>query len=296
MRQLLILSLFALLGAYAAACDVCGASNSIAGFGSYANGNRTNIGLNYQFKTYHSHHPPLFNEPGINSRELFQRFDLKGQIRLSPRFQLQFDLPFTVNQQVKDGQKETVSGPGDFYAGIHYFIVNRRNETKKQTIRWNMGAGIKSPTGKFTHPDSSDLMLYSGTGSWDIYASNLLYFQANKWTFVWETTAFFRNANKYQYQAGNSVASTLLVNRNLGKWSVFTGIQGTYVGNDFQNRSLVDGSPTTGSIVTNMWGVTWQFSDFMVQGAYHIPLYQHLGNGYTQQKQAFALSLYYFLP
>ena len=294
MKQYLILSLFVFLYNYSFACDVCGASNSIAGFGSYANGNRTNIGLNYQFKTYHSYHPALFYGPGTNSNELFQRFDLKSQIRLSRRFQLLVDLPLTINRQNEEGSVNVITGLADATIGASYFIINKKDSASNLTFRWNMGAGLKMPTGRYTEHDSSNFMLFGGTGSWDTYFSNLLYLQKNKWVFVSESSFYLRTQNKFGYQAGNTFTTTLLANRNIKSFGIFTGLQYVFVGTAQENRKIIDDSPTTGTIFSNLWGVTWHKKNWMIQGSYHIPLYQSLGNGNTKQKQAFSVSLYYF--
>ena len=65
-----------LLGLNAMACDVCGAVNSALGLGTVAAGNRHAIGCTYQYRSYKSNHPGIFNEPAVSSSERFQRLDL----------------------------------------------------------------------------------------------------------------------------------------------------------------------------------------------------------------------------
>lgn len=276
-------------------CDVCGASNSIGGFGTYANGNRTNFGLNYQFKTYKSHHPALFNEPIERSSELFQRWELKSQIRLSKRFQGNINLPMVFNQQTKNNVRSTKFGLGDAAIGLAYFIFNQKDSTSGNTFRWNVGLGGKLPTGQFTHPDSSDLMLYGGSGSFDAYFTNLLFYQVKKWSFVSESSIYLRGSNKFAYQAGNTFTTSLMANRKMNNFSLYTGFQFVWVGSAYENNTHIIDSPTVGTILTNLWGLTYSKNNWLFQGAYHIPLVQNLGNSYTTQKQAFSLSLYYFI-
>jgi hypothetical protein len=273
---------------------VCGASNSIAGFGTYSIGNRTSIGLNYQFKTYSSNHPALFNEIPESSKELFQRFEIKSQLRLSKRFQLVVSVPISSNKQERTMHSQTVVGFGDATLGLNYFLKNSYDSVQKRRFQWIVGGGIKIPTGKFQHPDSSDFMLYGGSGSIDFNLNNLIYFQKRNWTLVWESSVLIRTRNKYNYQAGNNLSSSFLVNRKLNQWGIYTGIQWNITGKDYMNRKLIEGSPTVGSILSNLWGITYQFKSFLIQGAYHIPIHQKLGNGYTHQKQAFTLSINYF--
>lgn len=276
-------------------CDVCGASNSISGFGTYANGNKTNFGLNYQFKTYKSSHPGIFNEHAESSTELFQRLELKGQFRLSKRWQGNADVPLVLNQQTHEGLRSKQQGFGDIGVGINYFIINRQDSLLRKVFRWNIGIGTKVPSGKYTHPDSSNLMLFPGSGSFDAVFNTILFYQKNKWSFVSESSFFLRGTNKFHYQAGNTFSSTLFANRKLRDFSSYLGAQFVWVGHAYRNTYIINNSPTVGSILTALCGITYRKNNWLFQGSYHLPLTQNLGNGYTKQKQAFNISLFYFI-
>jgi hypothetical protein len=275
------------------ACDVCGAVNSSLGLGTAAWGNRHTIGLTYQYRTYASNHPPLFNEPAVRSSERFQRLDLSGTIRLADRWQLKAIVPIVYNEQTKEGVRQAVQGLGDPMLTIHYFIINRQDSLGNQNIRWSVGAGGKLPAGRFAEPHNEILLLYPGTGTWDVVAQSSLYLRSSKWGMIQEINAVFRSTNKYGYTPGSLFNATLFGFRRFSNWSVFGGFQYAWNGIDYIDRTSINSSPSQGTILSATIGGTIQWGKVLVQANYHLPVAQHLGNGYTTQQASFTAGIHY---
>ncbi len=282
-----------LLGLNAMACDVCGAVNSALGLGTVAAGNRHSIGCIYQYRSYKSHHPGIFNEPEVSSAERFQRLDLNGTIRLASRWQLKVSVPLVYNEQTKEAVHSLRQGFADPMITGHYFVVNRMDTTGNKVIRLSAGGGVKMPFASFPEPDNELLLLYPGTGTWDGMLQSSFFLRKNKWALIQENNLVLRGSNKYDYQPGNLFSATLYGMRRFSNWSVFGGFQYAWNGIDYQDRKAINSSPSQGNILSATLGGTIQWGNVMVQANYHLPIAQDLGNGYVHQQTGFTAGVYY---
>ncbi|HLP54627.1 MAG TPA: hypothetical protein VK151_06350 [Fluviicola sp.] len=282
-----------LLGLNAMACDVCGAVNSALGLGTVAAGNRHSIGCTYQYRSYKSHHPGIFNEPEVSSAERFQRLDLNGTIRLASRWQLKVSVPLVYNEQTKEAVHLLRQGFADPMITGHYFVVNRMDTTGNKVIRLSAGGGVKMPFASFPKPDNELLLLYPGTGTWDGMLQSSFFLRKNKWALIQENNLVLRGSNKYDYQPGNLFSATLYGMRRFSNWSVFGGFQYAWNGIDYQDRKAINSSPSQGNILSATLGGTIQWGNVMVQANYHLPIAQDLGNGYVHQQTGFTAGVYY---
>lgn len=280
------------------ACDVCGcgANNSTQGLGTLSQGNRTGFGMNYQYRHYHSVHQGLFGGPNEESDDYFQRWDILAQIRLSKKWQIRVDIPISNNIHKADEGITVVNGIGDASITGNYFLIDKEDSLKTKRFRWIVGLGVKSPIGKFTEPNDENVFLMPGTGTFDALMQNSFFLQKNKWSFVQQTNLMIRGENKFNYRPGNQFSATAFVQRKLfSSLGLFAGGQYSWSGKDYINRKAKVGSPTEGIIVTGIAGVSYSFNSFLFQGNMHIPIYQLLGEGNSNQNLAFTLSFTYFL-
>lgn len=275
------------------ACDVCGAMNSSLGLGTIASGNRHSFGLTYQYRLYNSNHPPLFNEPSVRSREQFQRIDLSGAIRLADRWQLKAVVPFILNEQTKNGNRETRSGIGDPSVSVHYFLIDRQDSLGNRQFRWSAGLGGKLPLATFPEPHDEVLLLYPGTGTWDGIAQSALFCRFGNWGVIQETNVIVRSSNKYKYTPGSLFNATLFGFRRWSNWSLFGGFQYAWNGIDYLEREAINSSPSQGNILSGSFGGTIQWGNILVQANVHVPVAQSLGNGYTRQQTGFTAGIHY---
>jgi len=282
-----------LLSLNALACDVCGAVNSALGLGTVAAGNRHAIGCTYQYRSYNSHHPGIFNETAVSSSERFQRLDLTGTVRLASRWQLKMSLPLVYNEQTKEGVHSFRQGMADPTITGHYFAVNRIDSTGNKVIRWSIGGGLKMPFASYPEPDNELFLLYPGTGTWDGMLQSSFFLRKNKWAFIQESNLMLRGTNKHAYQPGNLFSATAYTMRRFTNWSVFGGLQYAWNGIDYQDRKAINSSPSQGNILSVTVGGTIQWGNVMVQANYHHPLAQNLGNGYVKQQVGLTAGIYY---
>lgn len=274
------------------ACEVCGAVTTALGPGTLASGNRHALGLNYQYRNYHSQHPGMLNLPDENSYENFHRWDITAIVRLADRWQLKTVLPFAWNHQEKNDQHKEVNGWGDPTITAHYFILNRKDSTGT-IYRWNVGAGIKLPFGNYAEPSTDWLMLYPGTGSWDGVLHTSFLFQKNQWGMLQEISCMFRSNNQFGYKQGNNISASLYAYRSIKGWAFLAGTQFAANSNDYQNKVRIAESPVRGAILSASAGIGYRWKNYLAQAFYHIPVYQYLGNGYVKQQTGLNVAVYY---
>lgn len=297
MKKSMLFFVCLVLSSYNAySCDVCGcgAFNSTQGLGTLAQGNRTSIGLNYQYRLYKSQHPKVFGTGIERSTDYFQRIDLTGQIRLANRWQLQLTVPFGFNTHIADDTTSRKNGFGDPILTVNYFLFNRQDSLQTRLFRWIIGAGVKSPVGKFTQPNDVDLYLYPGTGTFDAVFQNSFFFQKKKWSLLQTSQYILRGENKYKYIPGSLFSASLFGQYKFRTWGIYAGAQYSWSGVDYLNRKPIASSPTQGQILTGIVGASFQWNSWIIQGNYHIPVVQSLGDGNSHQKTAFSISLNYF--
>lgn len=280
----------------ALSCDVCGcgAFNSTHGLGTLAQGNRTSIGLNYQYRLYKSEHPELFGEGIERSTDYFQRLDVLGQLRLSKKWQVQLSVPISFNTHIADDTSSQKNGLGDPTLMVNFFLFNKQDSLQTRLFRWIVGAGVKSPLGKFTRPNDADLYLFPGTGTFDAVFQNSFFLQKKRWSLLQTSQYVLRGENKYDYIPGSLFSASLFGQYKFRTWGVYAGSQYSWSGVDYLNRKPISSSPTQGNILTGIVGASVQFNAWVVQGNIHIPITQNLGDGNSHQKTACSISLNYF--
>ena len=280
----------------ALSCDVCGcgAFNSTHGLGTLAQGNRSSIGLNYQYRLYKSEHPEIFGNGIERSTDYFQRLDILGQLRISKKWQLQLSLPIGFNKHIADDTTSQKNGLGDPTLMVNFFLFDKQDSLQTRRFRWIVGAVIKSPLGKFTHPGDADLYLYPGTGTFDPVFQNSFFFQKKKWSLLQTAQYILRGENKYNYIPGSLFSASLFAQYKFRTWGIYAGAQYSWSGVDYLNRKAISSSPTQGQVLTGIVGASVQFNSWVIQGNYHIPIAQNLGDGNSRQKTAFSISLHYF--
>ena len=297
MKKIIFFFVCSVLSFSAYTCDVCGsgAMNSTQGLSTVSQGNRTSIGLNYQYRLYKSEHPKLVG-PGIEkSQDLFQRIDLQGQVRLVKRWQLQLSVPFAINSHKEESDLSKRSGLGDPTLVVNYFLYNKQDSVKSTVFRWIIGAGVKSPLGKFTKPLDAELYLYPGTGTFDALFQSSLFFKKKKWSILQSTQYILRGENKHKYIPGSLLNASIFGQYQFRTWGIFAGSQYSWSGLDYINRKAISSAPTQGHVLTAILGATMQWKKWVLQGAYHLPYFQELSAGKTKQKTTFNISLHYFL-
>lgn len=215
-----------------------------------------------------------------NDYELYTTAELRGKFFIHQRVELNAIIPFVMNSNQLDNEKETIQGMGDvtFFSGFH--LINK-TMTEKFQHRLILGAGIKVPTGSCCKRNDEgervDYLLQAGTGSLDYMAYVNYVFGYKKFGVNFNSTYKMNGENKYHERMGNSTANYLNIfykfrqDKNL---KIFPSIQGFY---EYTNGEYIGDTyqaATRMSSATAGIGIDVFFKNISVNTLFSIPVYE----------------------
>lgn len=283
------------------ACDVCGCGggNAGAGMGFMPTNDYHYIGFRSNYRRFYSQEHSIITGT-TSSTEYFFLNELIGKYQLSKRWQLLGIVPYSFVSQVKQNSTTSQQGIGDVSVLGFYTPILKKDSSGLIRHQLNFGFGVKVPTGKYAQ--SVDLMsnIYPGTGAFDIqFAANYI-LQKKKHGFQFEAANTIRLENSYGFQYGNvtTVGANYFIalRRNDNLFRPFIGVQGNYFAKDVIDRVIVNESVNFGPIVTVRIGLNFSRLNWFASLSGQVPIYQNLGDGAVQQKEAVQFSLNYLIP
>ncbi len=240
-KSLLILAFIGLINTYSKACDACGCGIGSVYWGILPNNNLHYLGLWWQhqrFKTHLDHDDALHPE----SLEYFNTLELRGRFYLSDRFSITALVPVGFHRRQQLGEWVDLRGLGDVSLLGNFRLFDSSDSLSRRIRhRFELGAGVKLPTGTFRHLDAENEVnpnFQLGSGTWDLlFSANYtallgkLGMQTNL-TYKWNTT----NADDYRF--GHRLNGTLMLFYRQGnpslEWMPNLGLYGEWGGQDVQ--------------------------------------------------------------
>lgn len=271
------------------ACNVCGCSAGGDYLGILPQYYDHYIGLQYQYRSFHSEHAPLkFGDPYEHSQQYYNMLQLRGHYNLGSRVQLFAFVPYYSNTQKQDGARTTTSGIGDVSALANVVLLRKDAAGSKWQQLLMAGGGVKLPTGKYTGISVLDREglpnMQAGTGSWD-FITNLNYtVRRNKAGLNLDASYTFTTANHEQYKYGNRLNSSLLgfyaFGNNKLKLLPQAGLRYEYTLHDYDNypKKWLN-EQTGGHMLFATAGAQAYYGHWGFQAMYHLPLMQHYADG-----------------
>jgi hypothetical protein len=302
-KIILAVALFAVTIAPSYACDICGCSGSGSQyFGILPWYQNHFVGIRYQYKTFTSHHLPLFD--GDNApitHETFTTTELWGRFNLNKKFQLFAFIPFNNYKQTGEGADKHVSGLGDVNLMLAYQLVNTGEERRNWKQLLQVAGGVKLPTGSFTKAEETDplnINLQPGTGSIDVPVSILYTLRYKKTGISAEGNYRYNNANKDGYIFGDRLGSSVKLFQwaNLGKQNSLLPNAGITYEKSFEDFDGVEKNEYSGGhMLSASAGVDAYIKKIVVGVQFQQPLTQHLGSGRIDAHSRISATLSYKL-
>lgn len=209
------------------ACDVCGCGIGGNYLGIIPNFSQNLWGISYQSQTFQ--HPQThlnLNNGNLVQEDVFHRTELWTRQYVHPRVQVFAFLPYQLHQRMDEGQSTEISGIGDIRAMALYSIINTGDSTQSQWKHtWQMGAGVKLPTGKYQQRDDQRQMLPllfqigNGAYGWSFHQVYTLRYKS--FGMNTELQYRFNGTNELNYQQGDQFMGRL----NLFYWKNFDGFR-----------------------------------------------------------------------
>jgi hypothetical protein len=276
------------------ACDVCGCSASNQYLGILPQATYNFIGLQYQYNSFKSSHPSLFeNKPDEKSEDYYNTFQIWGRYNLGKRIQLFGFLPYRHNLQFQDSVRTVSSGIGDVSVLANVIIIKEKDEALLQQ-QLLAGAGLKMPTGKYTGITAMDKQglpnMQAGSGSWD-FVLNANYTLRKKTVGLNLDAAYTVTLpNRDNYKYGNRLNAGIMGFKTF-KMTDFTFIPQAGLRYEFSLHDYDDYSrkwlneQSGGYMAFAALGVQGYYKKLGARITYSIPIGQYYGNGYVTARQ-----------
>lgn len=291
--KFLVLILLIFSGTMVFACDVCGAGFSVLGVNGASIGNKHAIGCNASFRSTTTIHPGVFQLPDQRLNEHFYRAEIIGQYKLTQKWQLRAILPFQSTQVTGDEQFNK-TGLSDATLLATYFIRQTNDSLTQKGIFWNVGLGVKTPSGTFKSSSIDQYYYYPGTGSWDMQLNHSIGLRLGKWILNNENGLILRTKNKYGTRFGSQFSELLSVYRSFGKWSLGWSNNYLWIQGDKANVAIM-GRNSNGNLIQTGLNVVYRKPFHLIQLQGLVPVFQQLAEGHTTQRAMFNLQFIYYL-
>lgn len=277
------------------ACDVCGCSASNQYLGILPGANLNFIGFQYQYNSFTSNHPSLFeHQPDEHSTDHYNTFQLWGRYNAGRRLQLFAFVPYRYNIQQTDSAATRSSGAGDVSFLANAVLIKERAAANGWQQQLLAGGGLKLPTGRYTGITALDKQglpnMQPGTGSWD-FIVNSNYTLRHKSVGVNMDAAYtmtLPNAERYKY--GNRLNAGILGFYALKRGAVSllpqAGVRYEYTLHDYDNydRKWLN-EQSGGYMCFATAGVQAYYKQLGLRLTYQLPVSQHYAGGYVTAKQ-----------
>lgn len=279
----------------ARACDVCGCSASNQYLGILPKANLNFIGFQYQFSSYTSDHPSLYeNQPNDKGKDYYNTYQLWGRYNLGSRLQLFAFVPYRNNIQQEDTISTSSSGLGDISFLANAVILKENAESEGWQQQLLAGGGIKIPTGKYTGVSSTDKQglpnMQPGTGSVDFIVNSNYTLRKKAFGVNLDAAYTITLPNSEKYKYGNRAnAGVLGFYAIKGKEVTIlpqVGVRYEYTLHDYDNydRKWLN-EQSGGYMCFASAGVQAYYKKLGLRLTYQIPVSQDYGSGYVTAKQ-----------
>lgn len=269
------------------ACDVCGGPSGLSSQGFLPNQQFHFVGIVSNFSQYQSQRNILLSDEKEHSDEIFFKSAIIGRWQATEKIAILGSIPFAYNQQSRGDQLLTETGIGDISVMINTVVLSKKDSVKTQFFR--VGAGLKGPTGRYSHVALETNNLFPGTGAFDILASTNYMYRRAKWGLIEENQARIPTSNSADYKYGLTVNASLygFYSKSFQKAKElmpFLGFGFQWKDVDRINKIPVAQQFNGGTIFTADAGVQIILPKWMIHLKHGHPIIQQLSNNEVEMK------------
>lgn len=278
-------------------CDACGcsASGGSMGFSSMLNTNF--VGIRYFNQSYKSSDGLYTNSPWY--KEDFNTVQVWARIPIVKRIQLTTLIPYHFHNRETATGDQSISGLGDITVLAMYQLYQTHKDSTFLVHSFQVGGGIKAPTGKFNEANAGAVnpSFQVGTGSWDYLLATEYIIKRKKFGLNTLLNYTIKTENQKQYQFGNqfNYAETFfnLYEKNKYSFAPQIGLAGEVYQSNTQYNERVRKS--SGDILFGKVGFEIGRDKFSFGANAMLPINQNLASERVEAKYRFSLNLNYSL-
>ncbi|NHN25377.1 transporter [Flavobacterium jejuense] len=278
-------------------CDACGcsASGGSMGFASMLNSNF--VGIRYFNQSYKSNDGLYTNSPWYNQD--FNTMQIWARIPVVKKVQVSTFIPYHFHSRAIENGNQKIQGLGDITVLGMYQVF----ETKKDSTFFNhsfqIGTGIKMPTGKFNEANAGTVnpSFQVGTGSWDYLFATEYVIKRKQLGLNAMLNYVVKTENDKQYRFGNqfNYAGTFFYLYETSKYAIVPqlGLAGEVYGTNYQYKQKVRN--TEGDILFGKLGFEIGRDQFSFGANAMLPINQNLTGGNVRANYRWSVNLNYSL-
>ncbi|MBA4166513.1 MAG: transporter [Chitinophagaceae bacterium] len=289
-KYLVSLMVILILPFFSMACDICGCGVGNSYIGILPDFNKRIIGLRYRYNSIFTHVGIGGATTYLTTNELYRTVEIWGGWNITKNFRLMTSVPYSFNEKLNQGTRQTKNGISDINLSGLYQLVNTQktmmnNKMLVQTL-W-VGGGIKLPTGKYNPKDKSSTsdnanLFQLGTGSLDFSVNAMYDIRLQDAGFNVSGSYKINTSNRYAYSYGNKVNANAQAYYKIRIKKAVTvapnaGVQFENSKHDVDNHLPVDISG--GQLLLGTLGIEAAFRKTSVGANWQTPLSQSLADG-----------------
>ncbi|HAS42730.1 MAG TPA: hypothetical protein DCS93_19775 [Microscillaceae bacterium] len=209
MKRIILLVLFLSWGLQSQACDICGCGLGGVYFGILPMYSTHFLGLRYSqasFKAVIDYKNNQYFEDEF-SNDTYRRIDLMGRYSITKRLQVNFIVPYLMNDMDGSHQRIQSAGVGDPMVLLYYNLFNTGdNGTSFWQHSLSVGGGVKLPVGEYQKQDAGQIInrnFQIGSGSLDYLLSMNYTLRYQKFGLNAEASYKINSHNSEDYRFGN---------------------------------------------------------------------------------------------
>lgn len=278
-------------------CDACGcsASGGSMGFASMLNSNF--VGIRYFNQQYQSTDGLYTNSAWYS--EYFNTTQIWARIPVSKQLQISVLLPYHSHNRETALGKQAIDGLGDITLLAMYRMYQTHKDSTFLTHTWQMGGGIKVPTGQFNEMNSGSVnpSFQVGTGSWDYLFATEYIVRRKQFGLNALLNYVVKTENQKHYRFGNQLnyATTFFYLYEKGSFSFAPqlGFAGENYENNYQFATKIN--ETSGHVLFGKMGVELGRDAFSFGINTMLPVQQNLTGGNVKANYRWSININYSL-
>jgi len=278
-------------------CDACGcsASGGSMGFASMLNANF--VGVRYFSQRYKSNDGLYSNSPWYE--ENFNTVQVWARIPVLKRLQVSLLLPYHFHSRDTKTGNQSISGLGDLTVLAMYQLYQTHKDSTFFSHTWQVGGGLKAPTGKYNDSNSGSVnpSFQVGTGSWDYLVASEYTIRRKKLGFNTLVNYVIKTENSKYYRFGNQFNYSgnlfYLYEKNQYSFAPQLGFAGEVYASNFQREQIVRN--TSGDVIFGRFGFEMGKERFSIGANAMIPINQNLTGGKVEAQFRWSVNLNYSL-
>lgn len=278
-------------------CDACGcsASGGSMGFASMLNSNF--IGIRYFNQNYKStdglYSNSLWYTENFNTNQVWARIPVRENLQVSVL------LPYHSHNRATAIGNQAISGFGDVTLLAMYRLYQTHKDSTYLVHTWQMGGGLKLPTGKFNETNSGAInpSFQLGTGSWDYLLATEYIVRRKQFGLNTMLNYIIKTENQKSYRFGNQLnyAATFfyLYEKDTFSFAPQIGLAGENYESNYQYRQKLN--KTAGNALFGKLGFEVGCNAFSLGVNAMLPIKQNLTGGNVEANYRWSVNLNYSL-